>query len=66
MKTDNEIDCYTINGKDTKVGDQRKLHVRNVWNASKLVELSFEGNSIIVHESELIKAIYNSTNNEVK
>ena len=66
MKVDTEISPYRINGVDTVVGNKLKLHVKNVWNARRLVELEFDGARIVVHEAELIKAIANATNNEVK
>jgi len=64
MIVKNEIGVYQIDGKDVSVGAPC-LIIRNVWNRSKWVELEFEGKRVVVHERELIKAISNSTGNEV-
>lgn len=63
MKVDNEIRIFAIDGEKTKIGDKAILHVCNVWNEPRLVELQFDNSrKIIVSESELMKAIKNATN----
>lgn len=57
MKTECIIDC---------IDEKRKLFVRNVWNAKRLIELEFDGQKFVVHEAELRKAISNATDNEVR
>jgi len=66
MKVETQVHIYEIDGKDTKVGEEKSLNVRNVLNRRRLVELQVgSGEKIAVHESELIKAIANATDNEI-
>lgn len=62
MKVKNEIQIHTLNGTNTKVGDNKNLLVENVWNAKKLISLEFEGNKISVLAEDLRRAIDNSIN----
>ncbi len=65
MKVETNVIIYSINGDDTKVGEKRSLNIRNVWNKNQFVELQFGDNEkIVVHQSDLIKAIKNATDNE--
>lgn len=66
MKVETKVHIYEIDGKDTKVGDEKLLSVRNVWNKNRCVELQIgeNGERIVVHETDLIKAIANATGNE--
>lgn len=68
MKVETQVHIYSVDGTDTKIGDNKTLKVRNVWNANRMVELQVgeSGEKVVVHESELIKAISNATNNEVR
>jgi len=66
MKVETQVHIYEIDGVDTKVGEEKSLNVRNVLNRRRLVELQVgSGEKIAVHESELIKAIANATDNEI-
>ncbi len=60
-----KVTLYRINDKEAPVGTE-ELQISNVWNANNLVEISFGAVSIAVHRNELLKAIENATNNEVK
>jgi len=65
MKVENEIHIYRINGEDTKVGEKINLKMRSVWNKKQFVELQIgDGIKIVVKDSDLIKAVQNSTGNE--
>ena len=65
MTVINNIKPFKINGEDTKVGDPRTLSISNVWNANKLVLLTFpDGEALEVHVEDLRKALDNATNNE--
>lgn len=65
MEVENKIHIYQINGKDTVVGEKTELIVRSVWNKPRFIELQIgNGEAIVVWESDLMKAISNSTNNE--
>jgi hypothetical protein len=66
MKVITTIDPSRINGEDTKVGEQRKLTVKNVWNRPKMVSLQIaEGLEIEVSAVRLSKAIQNATENDI-
>ena len=61
----NEIKVYSIDGKDTVVGEATKLNVSNVWNQDKFVEIQVGGGpKVVVKASELLKAVSNSMGNE--
>jgi len=66
MKVETQVHIYVIDGKETKVGDNKILNVRNVWNRNQLVEIQIgeNGEKVVVHEVDLIKAISNATGNE--
>ena len=65
MEVENKIKPVHINVEERKVGDERFLYVRNLWNCNRLIELQFNDETIItVRANELIKAISNATNNE--
>ena len=65
MKVENKIRPFHINVEERKVGDERFLYVRNVWNCNRLIELQFNDETVVtVKSDELIKAISNATNNE--
>lgn len=66
MKVESKVHIYSIDGEDTKVSDNKSLQVRNVWNRNRLVELQVgeNGEKVIVHEDDLMKAIKNATGNE--
>lgn len=64
MKVENKIHIYSIDGKDTTVGEKIELVISNVWNTDKLVQLQIgDGKKIEVLSFDLIKAISNSTDN---
>lgn len=62
VNTETKVHLYKIDGKETKVGENKSLNVRNVWNANKMVELQIgeNGEKIEVHEEDLLKAISNA------
>lgn len=65
MNVKNEIDIHEIDGVDTKVGEQTKLIVENVWNKSKCVYITITGGKkVAVTAWDLMKAIENATGNE--
>jgi len=66
VDTESKVHIYEIDGKETKVGDKKHLHVRNVWNKKNLVEIQIgeNGERIVVHYRELEKAINNAINND--
>lgn len=66
MKVESQVHIYEIDGKQAVVGDNKTLKVRNVWNRNRLVELQVgeNGEKIVVHETDLRKAISNATGNE--
>lgn len=65
MKVESKVHIYQIDGKDTVIGDEKFLNVRNVWNKDRFVEIQISnGEKVIVHEGDLLKAISNATRNE--
>jgi len=66
MKVETKVHIYEVDGKDTKVGDNKTVSIKNVWNKNKFVELQIgeKGERVVVHEADLIKAIANATGNE--
>lgn len=65
MKVENQIPIYSIDGVDTVIGEKRKVIIKNVWNKKRFIELQIgEGIKVIVLDSDVLKAINNSTNND--
>lgn len=61
----NSLTVNKINGNAAPVGSE-ELQIMNVFNSNSLVEISFMQMSVQVNKSELLKAIENATNNEVR
>lgn len=65
LKVKNEVHIYSIDEKDTVMGENTTLEVTNVWNKKEFVYLQVTGGvKIAVKATELRKAIDNATNNE--
>ena len=65
MKVENKITPSTINGRETNVGNDKFLYIRNVWNRDKMIEIQFDNEtSITVYCEDLSKAIKNAIDNK--
>jgi hypothetical protein len=64
IKQRTEVSINRIAGDPVNIPMQF-LVVENVFNASKMIRLKYNGIDIEVHSDELLKAIDNATNNEV-
>lgn len=66
MKTKTEVHIFEINGKETVVGETMTVNLTNVWNKNMYVAIQIGDCPVVVVDSrELIKAIKNSTNNDI-
>lgn len=61
MEVESTINIYDVDGEEQSIPSP-KLLVRSVWNASKKVEIEFEGKRVTVIGEQLERAIRNALN----
>jgi hypothetical protein len=64
LTIETRIDAIEIDGKDVEglPEEENQLCVKAHWNVNRFVVLEFQGKSVTVSASQLLKAISNATN----